>query len=41
MNLLSAEDYLATVADWEDPYPAPLVEDHNGFIVVRDDILGY
>jgi len=41
MNLLSAEDYLATVADWQDPYPAPLVEDHNGFIVVRDDILGY
>jgi hypothetical protein len=41
MNLLSAEDYLATVADWQDPYPPPVVEEHNGFIVVRDDKLGY
>lgn len=27
-------------ADWQDPEPAPVLEQHNGFWVVRDDLLG-
>tara|TARA_Y100000004_G_C8911394_1_gene411072 strand:+ start:344 stop:1096 length:753 start_codon:yes stop_codon:yes gene_type:complete len=28
------------IIDWEDPYPAPVIEEHEGFLVVRDDLLG-
>ena len=41
MSLLSAEYYLSTVSDWNDPNPIPIIENHNGFFVVRDDILEY
>ena len=27
--------------DWEDPNPKPIIEMHNGFHVVRDDLLQY
>lgn len=37
----TADDYLALVQNWEDPYPAPVIEQHHGFYIVRDDLLGY
>ena len=34
------DGYLSTIVDnWEDPFPAPVVEEHDGFMVVRDDLL--
>jgi len=35
------EEYLSLVEDWVDPYPRPILEKHDEFIVVRDDLLGY
>ena len=28
-----------TIDEWEDPYPAPVLTEHEGFVVVRDDLL--
>jgi hypothetical protein len=39
-NLLTPENYLDYVKDWQDPNPAPIVEKHGKFFVVRDDLLG-
>jgi hypothetical protein len=36
-----ADHYLSLVESWVDPYPAPLVENHEGFLVVRDDLLSH
>ena len=33
------EDYLELVKDWEDPWPDPIIEMHDGVHVVRDDLL--
>ena len=27
------------LGDWKDPLPAPVVEEHDGFMIVRDDLL--
>ena len=27
------------LGDWTDPFPAPVIEEHEGFMVVRDDLL--
>jgi hypothetical protein len=27
------------LGDWKDPFPAPVVEEHDGFMIVRDDLL--
>ena len=27
------------LGDWTDPFPAPVIEEHGGFMVVRDDLL--
>jgi len=35
-----AEEYLDYVKDWTDPNPAPVITEHEGFNVVRDDLLG-
>ena len=35
----SPEDYLELVKDWEDPWPDPIIELHDGIHVVRDDLL--
>lgn len=40
-NLLTPEDYLSTIEGWSDPNPTPIVEEYDGFYVVRDDKLGY
>lgn len=37
--LLTSEDYLDVVKDWEDPNGPLILEEHNGIIVVRDDKL--
>lgn len=37
----SAEEYLELVRDWKDPNPDPVLEEHEGIIVVRDDLLKY
>lgn len=39
-NSKQIEAYLSLVKDWEDPNPSPVLEDHNGITVVRDDLLG-
>jgi hypothetical protein len=36
-----AQAYLSLIEDWVDPNPAPIVEKHDRFLVVRDDLLGY
>ena len=36
----TAEDYLEMIDDWADPNPDPVIEEHEGFLVVRDDLLG-
>ena len=34
------DGYLSTIVDnWKDPFPAPVVEEHDGFMVVRDDLI--
>ena len=33
------EDYLELVKDWTDPYPTPQLIEHDGVLVVRDDML--
>ena len=38
---LSTDKLLDIIKDWEDPNPPPVVEEYNGFHVVRDDKLGY
>ena len=41
MSRLYPEDISDIIKDWKDPNPAPIVEMHNGFHVVRDDLLEY
>ena len=36
----TAEDYLEMIGDWTDSLPAPVVEEHEGILVVRDDLIG-
>ena len=36
----NAESYLKWVKDWADPNPAPILEMHEDYLVVRDDLLG-
>jgi len=31
--------YLDYIRDWKDPYPKPVLEEHQGITVVRDDLL--
>jgi len=35
-----AETYLNRIGDWVDPNPEPIIVQHEGFTVVRDDLLG-
>jgi len=35
------ESYLELIEGWEDPNPAPVIQQHNGLFIVRDDLLGY
>lgn len=35
----SVSEYLSLVKDWEDPFPTPVLEIHQGVTVVRDDLL--
>lgn len=37
----TAEEYLELIKDWQDPNPKPVIEKHDRFLVVRDDLLGY
>lgn len=37
LQLRSREDWLSMTEDWEDPYGEPVVNEHNGVTVVRDD----
>ena len=36
----TAEEYLPLLGDWEDTLPPPVIEEHEGIRVVRDDLLG-
>jgi len=35
------ESWLELAGDWQDPFPAPIVKEHNGFNVVREDLMGF
>ena len=37
---MTRDEYLKLVKDWTDPNPPPVVVKHDGFLVVRDDLLG-
>ena len=37
LQLRSREDWLAMTEDWQDPYGMPVVTEHDGIKVVRDD----
>lgn len=39
--LETAEDYLSLIDGWVDPWPSPVLELHEGFMVVRDDLLDH
>lgn len=39
LYLQNAEDYLNLIGDWQDPNPAPVIVEHEGYYVVRDDLL--
>jgi hypothetical protein len=36
----TAEDYLDLIPYWKDTLPPPVVEEHEGFLIVRDDLIG-
>ena len=36
----TTEEYLSMIGDWEDSLPSPVIEEHEGIQVVRDDLLG-
>ena len=40
MSLMTTDDYLELIADWNDPNAAPIVRRHDKFFVVRDDFIG-
>ena len=42
MNLfqMTYEDYMTLIGDWSDPLDSPVVEEHEGFQIVRDDLIG-
>ena len=35
----TAEDYLKLIGNWVDPNPTPVITEHEGYHVVRDDLL--
>jgi tRNA1(Val) A37 N6-methylase TrmN6 len=37
--LKTVMDYLSLIGDWSDPNPPPVIEKHDDFLVVRDDLL--
>lgn len=37
--LNTAEDYLNLIGDWKDPNPEPVIIEHEGYFVLRDDLL--
>lgn len=37
---MNREAYLELIRDWVDPNPPPVITEHEGFLVVRDDLLG-
>tara|TARA_R100001509_G_scaffold148320_1_gene106058 strand:- start:23671 stop:24432 length:762 start_codon:yes stop_codon:yes gene_type:complete len=39
MPSLFDDDLVSELANWEDPFPAPIIEEHDGFMIVRDDLL--
>ena len=42
MNALfedTADDYLKLIGDWKDPWPEPVIQEHDDYLVVRDDLL--
>ena len=43
LNLMmpNRQAWLDLAGDWEDPFPAPEIVEHNGFNVVREDLMGF
>ena len=38
MTSLFDTDLITDIGNWKDPFPAPVIEEHDGFMVVRDDL---
>ena len=36
-----ATSFLSLVDHWIDPFPKPIIEIHEGFQIVRDDLIGF
>jgi hypothetical protein len=43
LNLMmpNRQAWLDLAGDWQDPFPDPEIVEHNGFNVVREDLMGY
>lgn len=43
LNLMmpNRQAWLDLAGDWQDPFPDPIIKEHNGFNVVREDLMGY
>ena len=43
LNLMmpNRQAWLDLAGDWKDPFPAPELVDHDGFKVVREDMMGF
>jgi hypothetical protein len=35
------DSWLELAGDWKDPFPAPIIKEHDGFNVVREDLMGF
>ena len=33
--------WLELAGDWKDPFPEPIIKEHSGFNVVREDLMGF
>ena len=38
-DFLEMDELSTNIYNWEDPNPPPILEEYNGFVVVRDDLL--
>ena len=43
LNLMmpNRQAWLDLAGDWEDPFPAPIITEHDGLKVVREDLMGF
>jgi hypothetical protein len=37
---VNEQEIQSLLGDWKDPFPAPIIKEHEGFSVLRDDLIG-